>query len=169
MCLISLMGIESHSKLSEKHNLNYSKTTHFDSIPVMLKVPVTYLSLKAACRGGLSDDQRAYWWPMLPTITKDQDIQEYPDIEGDASRLSGLTKFEPITTNSDEGKFNVVMTAVKAAMNGKNGVKDVVLIETLMRIICQQISNIEVCHLIGCDITSKTNKYVYQESCSSFK
>ena len=125
----------------------------------MLRAPISYLDLKIACRAGLTDEERAYWWPVLPNITKDQDIiNEYPDVTGDASRLSALTKFKPGLVATTEEKFNVVMTAVRTAMDNKNGVKEVVLVSTVMRFVCQHVPSVEVCHLIGCDVTSKTNK-----------
>jgi hypothetical protein len=128
------------------------------------QAPIDYHSLKNACRLGLSSESRQYWYPILPSITVGDAVTEVQDIHAVAGRLADMVKLSsfaeqvPDGTEESTKKIVHVLIALDAATMNKNGTKDIALVTPLMEQLSRQIDSLEVCYLMGCEITTNTSK-----------
>jgi hypothetical protein len=126
------------------------------------QIPVDYRTLKQACRSGLTPPSRLYWYPRLPSITVGDAITEEQDIPAVAARLAAMVKLDSFESQIPEGasdrKLQHVLLALDAALLNKDGTKEIALVSPLMEIICAHIESLEVCYLMGCELTTNTAK-----------
>lgn len=124
------------------------------AMSVFPTIPIDYLSLKALCREGLRNgESRNQWWPLLPQLSKDTVLTEYPDVSEMSRRLISLVDVE-FNEFSSESKVTVLLHALCKVKS----VNEPRLIESLMSVIVEVISNIEICFMLGCDMLEASDK-----------
>lgn len=134
------------------------------------EIPINVAELKQLLREGLEDQSsRAFWWPILPGIIKNQKrIDEDPDIIGAAERLQvlinePLLEYTPsVSTKSEKDvgglqqmvkKLSLILVRQKKIEESQLG-----YIEALQRLIVWQIKRIDVSYLTMTEILSKPER-----------
>lgn len=122
------------------------------------QIPTDYKTLKNACRKGLTMESRQYWWPVLPLVSKDSEVLEYPDIDGTAQKLVSLVS-EYFSGASAGISFDWKTEVLMKSLQKRRGMENPELMSRLVRIISECLPQIEICFLISSDILSKPDRY----------
>lgn len=119
-------------------------------------IPIDAATLKAACRSGLSETSREYWWPFLcqSEIRKDTAVTAYPDILAQAVRFASIKKanFTPAAVLSEKKR------ALKKELIRCKCLEQPILMDGWIQIVAECITDIEICFLILCNFSENKEK-----------
>lgn len=128
--------------------------------------PIEFSELKRQLRDGLdSQESRAFWWPVLPSITTaTKVIDSVPDTIGIAERLKEILK-EPLLdhsapVNKGDNVAEQTVRKVSYVLINQNKLNEVEVsyFISLLRLIVWQVNRVDVCYYLATEIIANPDR-----------
>lgn len=154
---------------------------------IMINLPINYITLKKKLREGLTDSERTFLYPLLPSLPKNGSINELPDVHRIAENLMKMIEPSFSSFLSPEYSSSLPSSASPSPIHSQSTssssissptytskkfsqltelvkknqrCEELILLYVLLKKLCLVIPRLDVCYLTVCDLLANQERYI---------